>query len=220
MPSATNPATYCRTLRQLVQGGVYDFYTANAMWQNYRTSLKTLGLPDPGPCALGPEGPTQPVFDPGDGGYYAGEKSLVAPDAAYGVQEVIERVDPASSVDPMNWFPIGKPEIPLDPLAAGGGFGGLAPYDPYFPSSGGHAPFEGGVPDIYAPGPGSARTTMPVAVPDYARPRVEVMARGPDGTYYPVPYVPMHPPPPAPPPDAPPSPYEGVPVTGSFAIKD
>jgi len=210
-----DPANYCRKLREMVQQGVFDFYTANAMWQNYRKSLQMLGLRDPGPCALGPEGPTQPVWDPG-GGDEGGLLSLSRPDAAYGVKEI------AATLDPLNWFPRQQPQIDLgfDASAAGGGVDPGGPSGTHFPpSSGGFDPSRGAAaPAVYPPDLGpAARMPMPEAVPPYALPQAEVIMQGPDGTYIPVPYMPRPVPQPA---VASPSPYEGVPVTGSFGIKD
>jgi len=192
MPSPTNPAEYCRTLRQFVQSGVYDFYTANAMWQNYRKGLQMFGV-DPGPCALGPEAPTQSVIDAGggDGGF-----SLAGPDAAYGVQDTM------AAADPNSWFPAERPQINLGfDGSAGGGL------DPGTESYGEEAP---------TPLP---RMPVPEPAPAYV-PRTRVMAQAPDGTYYPVRHRPMPVARPAEPAAAPPSPYGGVQVTWSFGIKD
>lgn len=207
MPTPTNPAEYCRSLRELVQKGIYDFHTANAMWQNYRKSLQMFGV-DPGPCTLGPEGPTQPVIDAGgDGGF-----SLAGPDAAYGVRDAMAAFDPTS------WVPTERPQINMgfDPYARGGtdfGPGGGFGFDTPFPSSRGpDAPRES------APAEPAASQPRPPpeasGVPTHAQARVEMRVR--DGTF---PYIPRPFPQPQPA-AAGPSPYEGVPVTRSFGIRD
>jgi hypothetical protein len=204
-----DPAAYCRTLRAQVEAGVYDFHTANAMWQNYRKSLKMLGLRDPGPCDLG-GADAVPVFD---GGYYDSGSYLGAPDAGYAVKG-----EEASRADRSDWAPVARPQIAFDPFsAAGGGDSGSVSYDPYVPGSSGFDTQRDG-PASYGPAPAGSAPRF--ARQPWQQPRVEVLARGPDGTYHQVPYVPMPRPLPPPPPEGPPSPYEGVPVTGSFSIKD
>lgn len=201
MPTPTYAAEYCRSLRQLVESGTYDFYTANAMWRKYREGLLMFGV-DPGPCALGPEAPPQSVIDAGggDGGF-----SLAGPDAGYAVK------DAGAGADPNSWSPNPRPQINLgfDTSAAGGV----------------EMPGDSSAPRESAPPERALEQPRPPPdvseLPSYARARVEAMMQGPDGTHFQVPYLPRRRPlPPPPPPEAPPSPYEGVPVTGSFGIKD
>lgn len=235
-----DPMDYCRKLGELVRKGELDQYEANNMWRNYKKSVEMIyvNMPKLPSCTLGPE--VQQGYDPGyyDGGFYDPGyydpglsdfgADLTAPSAAFPAQEKgFETIDPLtwapgekridSVIDPFGGVGDGRPPAgrspAFEPAPAIGGLDVLP--DQVLPDQAATAD----LPAVYEPV--AASRPAPRAVrPPWQQPRVEILAVGPDGTYHPVPYVPMPVPRPAPPPEGPPSPYEGVPVTGSFGIKD